>query len=76
MLSSVSLRLLSMSLAPHQGVQMSAMPPDAFLPAYNVVEEQDPDERLKEYCRSHLLLRDREPANPLLFAANGRAAAV
>ena len=58
------------------GVQMSAMPPDAFLPAYNVVEEQDPDERLKEYCRSHLLLRDREPANPLLFAANGRAAAV
>ena len=60
----------------HAGVQMSAMPPDAFLPAYNAVEEQDPDERLKEYCRSHLLLRDREPANPLLFAAAGRAAAV
>ncbi len=54
---------------------MAAMPPDAFLPAYNVVEDQDPDERLKEYCRSHLLLRDREPANPLLFAAEGRAAA-
>jgi hypothetical protein len=41
-----------------------------------VVEDQDPDERLKEYCHSHLLLRDQEPANPLLFAAEGRAAAI
>ena len=42
------------------------MPPNAVVPACNVVEGRDANERLKEHCRSHMLLRDREPANPLL----------
>jgi hypothetical protein len=52
---------------------MAAIPPDAYLPQYSVEEEADPDERLKQYARNHLILRDRDPAQQLL--ANGRIAA-
>lgn len=49
---------------------MSAVPPDLYLPQFNIEEEQDPDERLKTYARDHLILRDSEPLQPLF--GNGR----
>ena len=47
------------------GVQMAAIPPDAYLPRYDIQEEPDPDERLKTYARNHLILKDTEAALPL-----------
>lgn len=51
---------------------MAAVPPDLYLPQYNIEEEQDPDERLKSYARDHLVLRDTEPSQSLFGSGRSK----
>lgn len=42
------------------GVQMAEAVPDAYLPEYDIEEEENADVRLGRYARDHLVLRDAE----------------
>ncbi len=48
------------------GVQMREVPPAAYIPEYDLEEEGDPDVRLCQYARDHMVVRDSE------FFANDR----
>ena len=39
---------------------MQEVVPDAYLPEYDIEEEENPDVRLGRYARDHLVLRDPE----------------
>lgn len=42
------------------GVQMREVPPPAYIPEYDIEEEGDPDVRLSQYARDHMVVRDNE----------------
>jgi hypothetical protein len=44
----------------HAGVQMKQAPPPAYIPEYDIDEEGDPDVRLCQYARDHMVVRDNE----------------
>ena len=42
------------------GVQMKEMPPASYLPQYQPPDDDNPDIRLTQYARDHLVVRDNE----------------
>ncbi|KAK9815875.1 hypothetical protein WJX72_011119 [[Myrmecia] bisecta] len=47
-------------LAHTPGAQMAELPPDAYIPEYDFDDEDNPDARLSQYARDHLVIRDTE----------------
>ena len=45
---------------------MKEVPPPAYIPEYDIDEEGDPDVRLSQYARDHMVVRDNE-----FFAGEG-----
>jgi hypothetical protein len=39
---------------------MKQVPPPAYIPEYDIDEEGDPDVRLSQYARDHMVVRDNE----------------